>query len=336
VPTKYSFLCSKHFGEEDFEPPAEFRKVKSLKRGAVPSVFDFPKHLQPKIIKLRKPPTERNPPAEQNPPHQEVAPENEEMSQETKENTQSLINIIHQEHNYSLPDAIVLKKRLESSEKRIDSFYTQLTAERKKSSYQKKKINSLENSLKELKENGLIDSQGKEHLQGLLTPALEQILERIQCQKNRPTTIQYPPEIRVFASTLQFYSTKAYEYVRKTFSNALPHITTVRKWFSNIEGAPGFSAQAFNVLKEKVEEGKADHKSVFVALMLDDMSVKKQIEYDSKTSSFKGFVNIGAGESNDDSKPATEVLIIMAVGINWHFKIPLAYFFIAGIVYKKS
>jgi hypothetical protein len=193
----------------------------------------------------------------------------------------------------------------------------------------------LENSLKELKENGLIDSQGKEHLQSLLTPTLEQILERIQSQKNRPTTAQFPPEIRVFASTLQFYSTKAYEYVRKTFSNALPHITTVRKWFSNIEGAPGFSAQAFNVLKEKVEEGKAHNKSVFVALMLDDMSVKKQIEYDSKSSSFKGFVNIGAGETNDDSKPATEVLIIMAVGINWHFKIPLAYFFIAGIVYKK-
>ena len=37
---------------------------------------------------------------------------------------------------------------------------------------------------------------------------------------------QYPEELRKFALTLSFYSSKAYNYVRKTFSQTLPSPTT--------------------------------------------------------------------------------------------------------------
>jgi len=92
----------------------------------------------------------------------------------------------------------------------------------------------------------------------------------------------------------------------------------------------GFSDAALNLLAQKVTVSKKANQDVIVALMLDDMSIKKQIDYDSKSSTFKGYVDVGAGVTDEEVKPATEVLIFMAVGVNCHFKIPIGYFFIAG------
>jgi len=48
VPTKNSVICSKHFQNEDFQPTAEHRQKRELKQTALPTIFDFPEHLQPK------------------------------------------------------------------------------------------------------------------------------------------------------------------------------------------------------------------------------------------------------------------------------------------------
>lgn len=48
----------------------------------------------------------------------------------------------------------------------------------------------------------------------------------------------YSPEIRSFALTLDFYSPKAYEYVRGMFKNALPDRRTLRKWYETVEFEP--------------------------------------------------------------------------------------------------
>ena len=58
------------------------------------------------------------------------------------------------------------------------------------------------------------------------------------------------------------------------------------------------------------------------------------MEYNSKALSFQGYVNLGTETEigSKNSKPATDALVIMAVGVNCHFKIPLGYFFIAGNV----
>ncbi len=234
------------------------------------------------------------------------------------------------DHCYCLPDAKALKKRLEATEEQCKTIKKQLSAERKKAFSRKKKKKSLSDTLKRLKSRGELDSQASDHLQQLLSPELVQLVNRMKKQPDRSLTAEYPPELRIFASTLQFYSTKAYQFVRKTFGKALPHVTTIRKWMSNLEGAPGFSETAFQLLEGKVNDAAQKNEKIFVSIMLDEMSLKKQIEYDSKTSSFRGYVDIGSGSSADDSKPATDALVIMAVGINQHFKLPLGYFFTAG------
>ncbi len=133
----------------------------------------------------------------------------------------------------------MLTDRLRIAEHEFAALKQKLAAERKKTSYQKKKSANLKSALQNLKQHEILQSTGMDHLQGLLTPTLKQIFRRVERQKERPSTAQYAPEIRVFASTLQFYSTKAYEFVRNTFSKALPDVTTVRNWFSNIDGTPG-------------------------------------------------------------------------------------------------
>ncbi|XP_039309077.1 uncharacterized protein LOC105204459 [Solenopsis invicta] len=65
---------------------------------------------------------------------------------------------------------------------------------------------------------------------------MHEILKRKKGLKKK-----YSEELRKFALTLNFYSSKAYEYVRKTFKNLLPERSTIRKWYSVINGRPGFT-----------------------------------------------------------------------------------------------
>ena len=130
----------------------------------------------------------------------------------------------------------------------------------------------------------------------MLTPSLQKILERVR--KNTvgpPSSSPYPEELKQFAVTLQFFSTKAYEFVRKTFLKALPHVATVRKWFSRIRGGPGFSEEALELLQKHVKVS-GPQKELIVALTVDEMKIKKQFEFDDKTSQFIGYSDIGSGD----------------------------------------
>lgn len=183
-----------------------------------------------------------------------------------------------------------------------------MAAERRKSKVLKKQLDNIQKS------------------QNSLNPIARQLLHRIQ--KKLPSN-KVTPDIRVFATTLQFYNTKAYNYVRKTFENALPHVNTITRWYSMIDGSPGFSTQALDLIKMKVAETKTSNKQCFVSLMMDEMCLKKHVQYESSSSSFKGFVD--TGKDGDECKPATEALVFMVVGVNCYFKIPIGYFFVSGM-----
>jgi hypothetical protein len=329
MPNKNTVLCSKHFQPEDFEASAEHRQRRDLKRTAVPSIFDLPEHLQPKKVKLRKPPIGRVVDVQVEDATEVVPDVQADIAAEVKPSSMPAIDTVSLEHDYCLEDAKVLKTKLDRRTEQYFLLKKRFVAEKKKTHYLKKK--NLTCALKSLKTKGLLESSSTEHVQSLVSPVLQKLVKRIERQKEAPLTEEYPPEIRIFASTLQFYSTKAYEYVRQTFSKAMPHLSTIRKWYGNIDGSPGFSTQALKLLEQKVKYAEEKKKpEVIVSLMLDDMSIKKQIDYDAKTSSFKGFVDLGTGAVDDDSKPATEALILMVVGVNYHFKIPIGYFFISG------
>lgn len=139
----------------------------------------------------------------------------------------------------------------------------------------------------------------------------------------------YPPELRSFALTLNFYSAKAYSYVRKTFYNALPHPRTIQKWYESVDCSPGFSKEALVALQNKVKEAKQIGRHVVCSLMLDEMAIRKKIEWTGHK--FSGYVDFGADIANDSTPEAKEALVIMVNCVNGRWKIPIAYFFIDGL-----
>lgn len=85
--------------------------------------------------------------------------------------------------------------------------------------------------------------------------------------------------------------------MRKVFCNSLPHPSTIRKWYSSIDGAPGFTSTALSALCIKVSEASEKNERVFCALVVDEMSIRKQIEWVGKN--FRGYIDYGT-DLNDD------------------------------------
>ena len=91
-------------------------------------------------------------------------------------------------------------------------------------------------------------------------PALEIFLRASGNKKGK-----YAPELRSFALTLHFYSKKAYLYVKKVFNTCLPHTSTIKKWYQVVDGSPGFTKEALEVLKRKAEEATQKNKDFMLS-----------------------------------------------------------------------
>lgn len=143
---------------------------------------------------------------------------------------------------------------------------------------------------------------------------------------------KYSPRLRAFALTLHFYSPRAYSYVRSVFENRLPCVSTIRKWYTTINGKPGFSQEAFNVLKMRANRANTNGDEILTCLIFDEMSIRQQEEYDHHKDEKVGFVNYGTVPVNSKlDQLAKHAFVFMVVGINDKFKIPVAYFLTCGL-----
>ncbi|KAF0709265.1 THAP-type domain-containing protein, partial [Aphis craccivora] len=185
------------------------------------------------------------------------------------------------------------------------------------------KLSSLGALFKHLKNNNLITENAHDEILVLSNKLADPIKETINRNlKSRNT--KYSPALRSFALTLQFYSSKAYLFVRKTFKNLLPHPNTLKKWYSVIDGEPGFTKEAFQSITKRVSES-AD--PVICNIVIDEMSIRKQITY--LNGKFYGGVDLGTTQEQvDNIHEATNALVFLAVCINGHWKVPLGYFLI--------
>lgn len=137
---------------------------------------------------------------------------------------------------------------------------------------------------------------------------------------------KYSPALRSFALTLSFYSAKAYEFVRNSFNNVLPHPRTISKWYRSVDGSPGFTQEALMALKRKQDSSSY---RFLCNLCFDEMSIRKQVEWTG--SKFTGYVDIGTQLDSDNIPEAREVICFMVVALNASWKIPVGYFLIDGL-----
>lgn len=134
---------------------------------------------------------------------------------------------------------------------------------------------------------------------------------------------KYGECLRSFALTLNFFSPRAYCFVRDYFNKILPHPKTLSKWYSSISGQPGFTTEALNMLRLKAESSETP---IFCSLVMDEIAIRKHIEWDGKC--FHGYVNFGNDLQDPTSEEASQALVFMVVALNQSWKVPIGYFFI--------
>ena len=136
--------------------------------------------------------------------------------------------------------------------------------------------------------------------------------------------------------TLKFYSAKAYKYVRESFDLGLPHPSVVSSWYNVMDGEPGFTKEALTALQAKVFAGKRDGQKVACSLMLDEMPIRKHVQWDGKAQKYCGFVDLGTDIDDDSLPEATEALVLMAVSVNSNWKVPCGYFLVNGLTGEEK
>lgn len=149
-----------------------------------------------------------------------------------------------------------------------------------------------------------------------------------------PKIQKFSPQLRAFALTLHFYSAKAYNYVRDTFNKSLPHPRTLSRWYQSVDGSPGFTKEAFNALKFRAEESAKKGRTIFCNLVMDEMAIRKLVEWTGKK--YTGFVDFGYNIGADNRQEAKEALVFLLVAINDFFKVPVAYFLTNGLCAQEK
>ena len=159
----------------------------------------------------------------------------------------------------------------------------------------------------------------KQHFEGLPLALFTRKTSTLKKEK-------YSKELKSFALTLQFYSSKTYGYVRKMFNLALPHPSTVGRWYTTVPARPGFTELAFRAIKCAAVMSTQE---TVCTLMLDEMAIRRHVAWNGEK--YHGF-DLGCGVDDDDSlSVAKDALVIMVVCINKSWKVPLGYFFIDGL-----
>ncbi|KAF0747162.1 Uncharacterized protein FWK35_00018696 [Aphis craccivora] len=86
------------------------------------------------------------------------------------------------------------------------------------------------------------------------------------------------------------------------------------------DASPGFTKESLDMLSLKSKN--IDH-SIYCALVLGEMAIRKHIEWDG--SSYHGYVNFGTDLDSDKLNIANEYLVFMLVAINERWKLPVGY-----------
>lgn len=103
----------------------------------------------------------------------------------------------------------------------------------------------------------------------------------------------------------------------------------MRKWYANcsIEEEVGISQQALDALTLIANGYKLDGKELFVSISMDEMAIRRMVQWDSAKKQFKGYITYGEYGSND-IPVARNALVFMASCINGDFSVPIAHYFI--------
>ncbi|CAG4985045.1 unnamed protein product [Colias eurytheme] len=224
---------------------------------------------------------------------------------------------------FETPRKIKLKKELHRKTMLQIKHFRIIKTLREKNRRLKKTNCNLKSIIKSLKKERFIDNDIYNLLSKNVVAADIFNNIYIKNKKNKKILPKYTNELKKFCLTLNFHSPSAYNYVRSKFSTCLPHPKTLGKWYRNVDGSPGFTDEAFTVLKLKADNG-----NIICALIADEMSIRQQSLWDRNQN--HGYVDMGIGV-NDTSVLASEAYVFLLVCLTEHWKLPVGYFLVHGL-----
>lgn len=141
--------------------------------------------------------------------------------------------------------------------------------------------------------------------------------------------LKYSKTVRQFALTIDFYSPKAYRYVREKFNRCLPHPSTLKKYYVNsgANGEPGISSESIANLRILVDDFASTGKKFFCALTFDEIFIRPHVQYSDTRKTFQGFITYGE-RPNDELSVAKNAIVFMINGLNKPISLPFAHHFI--------
>jgi DNA transposase THAP9 len=312
-PGPNAVLCSQHFLEDDFLYQWGRKLVKSE---AVPTVFSYTKPTQ-----KRKAPAQRSVEATvseatgDDTVQSKRRPASESPARHVAGPSSSTPSSLH---SYCVISPRKLKQHNEQLQLRLKLKTAALRNARRREQRLKGTVSSL---LRQLKEQQLLSDAANV----LLETYKDIPLDLFKARKHDG----YTEAQKQFATTLHYYSPVAYSYVRKRFKH-MPHPRTIRRWLSVFNAEPGLTQQSFDTIKACVQ-GSNSNAYKLCTLHIDEMEIKRQIEFDRRSGKVYGFTDIGCGALSDDSQPqATKVLLVVAVGVTGYWKLPVAYYLTDG------
>lgn len=251
------------------------------------------------------------------------------IEQETSEEERTIsgeISINH-DHTYTFKESPRAFKRkyseiVKRKDETIKKIRKKLYEKEERCERQEQKIQCLKELVTNLQAKNLISQKTANLMEERFSDVSHELFRRMFSGKN----IEYSDTLKSFSLTLYFYSPCAYEYVRNALDLALPHPNTLRSWYNSVDGNPGFTSEAFSAISERT---KYLNSNVYVCLTFDEMAIKKRLDWDGNQ--FIGYVNRGFGVQNNDLEEAKEALVLLVVGINTNWKIPIAYFLVNGM-----
>lgn len=112
---------------------------------------------------------------------------------------------------------------------------------------------------------------------------------------------------------MHFHSPRAYQYLREKFNKKLPHVSTLRKWYSNsdIKGEPGILLEAMNTLKSLGERMIKDGKQIVISLCCDETAMKRNVQWLHEQKRFSGFIT--EPKANGECPIASNALVFMVL-----------------------
>lgn len=101
-----------------------------------------------------------------------------------------------------------------------------------------------------------------------------------------------------------------------------------------MDGDPGLTSETIAVLQNKAEEANSNGKRLLVNLMMDEVAIRRQMEWNDVKKQFDGSVQLAGflPEGADELPVAKEALVFMVTSATQSWKIPIGYFQKANLI----